>query len=256
MNLAICETQAAVGAAAAEIVLNLVRARPGAVLGVATGSSPQPVYSYLAEHHAAGFPDATCFALDEYVGLPSTHEQSYAHFVRRQIGRPLGFRPVNIHVPDGIAEDPEAACVAYEAQIEAAGGIDLQILGIGRNGHLAFNEPGSPFDSRTRVVPLTDDTRQANSRFFDDLSMVPEHAITQGLGTIMEARHLVLVVHGRNKSQALERALNGPLTQECPASILQIHPHVTVIADKAAAESLVRSHSALGSARDFTTAVT
>lgn len=241
MEIIVTETLDSLGAAAADVVLAQVRTKPNTVLGVATGSSPLPMYEHLARADA-DFSAVTCFALDEYVGLPEDHEQSYAHFVRHRISEPLGIRPANTHVPRA-SEDDGLAGGDYEELIRGAGGIDLQILGIGRNGHLAFNEPGSPFDSRTRVIPLAPDSRKANARFFSSLDDVPTHAITQGLGTIMEAHHLLVVVSGAAKAAAVRRAVDGPVTEDLPASILQRHPNVTMVLDEAAASLLSKSHA-------------
>ncbi|MCU1519005.1 MAG: multidrug transporter, partial [Pseudarthrobacter sp.] len=178
------------------------------------------------------------FALDEYVGLPAGHPESYAEVIRREVTDRLRLDPARVAVPDGSAADPERAAAAYDSAIAAAGGIDVQILGIGHNGHLAFNEPGSALDSRTRVEVLTERTREANARYFSTPVDVPFRCITQGLGTIMEARHLLLVVNGTDKARVLAAALNGPVTADCPASLLQRHPHVTVVADEAAAALL------------------
>ena len=242
MEIIVTETLDELGAAAADLVLAQVRAKPSTVLGVATGSSPLPIYEHLARA-GAEFGAVTCFALDEYVGLPAEHEQSYAHFVRHRISEPLGIRSENTHVPR--SEDGYGASAGdhYEDLIRLAGGIDLQILGIGRNGHLAFNEPGSRFDSRTRVIQLTQDSRRANARFFPSIADVPTHAITQGLGTIQEARHLLVVVSGAAKAAAVRSAVDGPVTDGMPASILQRHPNVRMVLDAAAASLLSRSHA-------------
>lgn len=241
MEIVVTETLDSLGAAAADLVLAQVRTKPSMVLGVATGSSPLPVYEHLARAEA-DFSAVTCFALDEYVGLPVEHEQSYAHFVRHRISEPLGILPENTNIPR-VSEGDGPDGGDYEDLIRRAGGIDLQILGIGRNGHLAFNEPGSRFDSRTRVIPLTLDSRKANARFFSSIDDVPTHAVTQGLGTIVEARHLLVVVSGTAKASAVRRALDGPVTEEVPASILQRHPYVTMVLDEAAASLLSRSHA-------------
>jgi len=178
------------------------------------------------------------FALDEYVGLPEGHPQSYGEVIRREVTERLGMDPGKVRVPAGSADDPCQAAAAYDAAIREAGGIDLQLLGIGHNGHIAFNEPGAAFDSRTRVETLAERTREANARYFDSVADVPTQCITQGLGTIMEARHLLLVVNGPDKAEILAAALNGPVSPDCPASVLQRHPHVTVVADQAAAAQL------------------
>lgn len=225
------------GAAAAEHVAGLVRPNPTAVLGLATGSSPLPLYQALQQADL-NLKAVTAFALDEYVGLPAGHAQSYASVIRSQVVEPLGLTPARVHVPDGNPAEVNAVGEAYEAQILAAGGIDLQILGIGSNGHIGFNEPRSPFSSRTRVVALADRTRQDNARFFEAPEAVPTHAVTQGLATIFQARHLLLIAHGPGKAQAIKRALTGPVTEDVPASILQLHPSVTVYLSKAAAALL------------------
>jgi glucosamine-6-phosphate deaminase len=242
VEIIVTETLDDLGAAAADLVLKQVRAKPSTVLGVATGSSPLPVYEHLARA-GADFSAVTCFALDEYVGLPAEHEQSYAHFVRHRISEPLGIRPENTNVPRVDDNNGTSASEGYEDLIRLAGGIDLQVLGIGRNGHLAFNEPGSRFDSRTRVIPLTQDSRKANARFFPSLEDVPTHAITQGLGTLREARHLLVVVSGAAKAAAVRSAVDGPVTEEIPASILQRHPNVSMVLDEASASLLSRSHA-------------
>ena len=226
-----------IGPAAAGLVLAALNARRDPVIGVATGSSPSPLYDALAASEA-DFTRAAWFALDEYVGLPPGHPESYAEVLRREIIEPLGLDPKTVHLPDPHREDLQAACDDYERRIAAAGGIDLQILGIGRNGHLAFNEPGGALDSRTRVEVLTEDTRRANQRFFDSLDSVPTRCLTQGLGTILEAGQLLLIAQGEDKARALRAALRGPVSPECPASVLQLHGRVTVLADAAAASLL------------------
>jgi glucosamine-6-phosphate deaminase len=227
----------AAGEAAAERVAGVVRGNPAAVLGLATGSSPVPLYEALALTDV-DLAAVVAFALDEYIGLPTGHPQSYATVVRSQIVGLLGLSPGRVHVPDGNPADEVRAGAAYESEIRAAGGIDLQILGIGSNGHIGFNEPGSSFSSRTRVVALADRTRRDNARFFETLQAVPTHAVTQGLATIFEARHLLLIAHGSSKARAIERALSGPVTEDFPASLLQRHPSVTVVLDEAAAALL------------------
>ncbi|MCX6497349.1 MAG: glucosamine-6-phosphate deaminase [Arthrobacter sp.] len=226
-----------VGEAAAERVAGLVRGNPTAVLGLATGSSPVPLYEALALTDV-DLSAVAAFALDEYIGLPAGHPQSYATVVRSQIVELLGLSPGRVHVPDGEPADEVRAGSAYESEIRAAGGVDLQILGIGSNGHIGFNEPGSSFSSRTRVVALADRTRRDNARFFETLQAVPTHAMTQGLATIFEARHLLLIAHGPSKARAIQRALSGPVTEDFPASLLQRHPGVTVFLDEAAAALL------------------
>ena len=216
------------GMAAADAVLDRLAARANPVLGIATGSSPLPLYEQLARR-SRELPRLRGFALDEYLGLPPGHPQSYREVVRREVVEPLGLDPADVQVPNGAAADPERAAADYEELIRAAGGIDVQILGIGGNGHLAFNEPGSALDSRTRVVELTASTREANARFFPSLGDVPAQALTQGLGTIREARSLILLASGSGKADAVAAALTGPVTPRVPASVLQLHPDVTVL---------------------------
>ncbi|EYR63825.1 glucosamine-6-phosphate deaminase [Actinotalea ferrariae CF5-4] len=226
---------------AADAVASLVRRRPDAVLGLATGSSPLALYDELVARHRAGlsFAQVRGFLLDEYVGLPPGHPESYRAVIDRQLTSRVDLAPDAVQGPDGGAADLPAACAAYEAALRAAGGVDLQVLGVGTDGHLAFNEPGSSLASRTRVKTLTAQTRRDNARFFgDDPEAVPRHVLTQGLGTILEARHLVLVATGRAKAEAVHQLVEGPVSALWPASVLQLHPHVSVLVDEAAASRL------------------
>ncbi|WP_437584259.1 glucosamine-6-phosphate deaminase [Paramicrobacterium sp. CJ85] len=235
----IVESKDAAGALVAEEIAALVAAKPTAVLGLATGSTPLPVYRALAERRdSMDLSKITGFALDEYVGLPVEHPESYRSVINREVVEPLGLDPDRIHVPNGSLETIEHAGADYEAAIEAAGGIDLQILGIGTTGHIGFNEPGSSFASRTRVKTLTEQTRRDNARFFDSEDDVPMHCITQGLGTIHRARHLVLLAFGEGKAPAIAGAVEGPVTASLPGSALQLHERATVIVDEAAASQL------------------
>lgn len=233
---------AAAGRRAAEIIAAVVTAKPEAVLGFATGSSPVATYEALADHCADGLnmSRVTGFALDEYVGLPAGHPQSYASVIGRDVVARLGLRRGSVRVPDGSAEDLQAACAAYEEEIEAAGGIDLQVLGIGGNGHIGFNEPSSSLASRTRVKTLSPGTAADNSRFFDgDPSQVPRHCITQGIGTILEAKRLLLIASGSAKAAAVAQMVEGPIGAFCPATALQLHANSTVVLDEAAAANLL-----------------
>lgn len=227
---------------AADAVERLLTARPDAVLGLATGSSPLAVYDELARRHAAGrlsFAQARAFLLDEYVGLPADHPQRYRTVIDAELVSRVDLAPDAVHAPDGLAADLPAACAAYESAIAAAGGVDLQLLGIGTDGHVAFNEPGSSLGSRTRIKTLTRQTREDNARFFDgDVDAVPTHCLTQGLATIADARHLVLLATGRAKAQAVHQLVEGPVSALWPATVLQLHPHVTVLLDDAAASRL------------------
>ena len=224
------------GALAADAIEAVVRSKPDAVLGLATGSTPLTTWRALVGrgldlHRVRGF------ALDEYLGLPPGHPESYRAVLQREVVEPLGLDPANVRVPYE-AGDPEAAGPAYEAAIDAAGGVDLQILGIGRTGHIGFNEPGSSFASLTRVKTLTEQTRRDNARFFASADEVPMHCVTQGLGTILRARRLVLLAFGEGKADAVAGAVEGPVTASLPGSAIQLHPHVTVLLDEAAASRL------------------
>lgn len=241
MEVIILPSSKEIGALAADAIEDLVRNKPTAVLGLATGSSPLPVYDELARRHdeaGLSFTQVRGFALDEYVGLPAGHFESYREVIRREFTNRVDVDAENVHGPDGTAADILAACHGYEEAIRAAGGVDLQILGVGTNGHIGFNEPGSSLASRTRIKTLAEQTRQDNSRFFDSIDQVPHHVVTQGLGTIMDARHVVLVAYGAGKAQAVRDFVEGPVSAACPASVLQFHPHATILIDEAAATKL------------------
>ncbi|QYF75196.1 glucosamine-6-phosphate deaminase [Cryobacterium sp. PAMC25264] len=241
MEIIIVPTPTEVGRVAAARVASVVAMKPSAVIGLATGSSPQGLYSDLKRRVQAGdisFVDAHGFALDEYVGISLDHPESYASVITRDVVVPLGFDPARVQVPDGRANDLESAARAYDAAIRASGGIDVQILGIGTNGHIGFNEPTSSFASRTRIKTLAPLTREANARFFDSIEQVPMHCMTQGLGTILEARQLLLVAQGSAKAKAVAAAIEGPLSSFVPGSALQLHQHATVVLDEAAAAEL------------------
>lgn len=227
---------------AADAIGALLARKPDAVLGLATGSSPLAVYDELAARCGRGevsFTAARGFTLDEYVGLPAGHPERYRTVIDRDFVSRVDFAPGAVSGPDGLASDVTAACAAYEKAIADAGGVDLQILGIGSVGHIAFNEPGSSFASRTRIKTLTRQTRVDNARFFDgDVDAVPTHCLTQGLGTIMEARHVVLLATGQAKAEAVHQLVEGGVSALWPATILQHHPHVTVLLDEAASSRL------------------
>jgi len=230
---------AAAGALVADEIARLIRATPDVVLGLATGSTPLPVYEALPARLAGvDVSRVRGFALDEYVGLDPSHPESYRSVIQREVIEPLGLDPERIRVPDGRLEGIEHAGEHYEAALAAAGGVDLQLLGIGTDGHIGFNEPGSSFASLTRVKTLTEQTRSDNARFFDSIDDVPRHCITQGLGTIQRARHLVLLAFGDGKAEAVAGAVEGPITASLPASAIQLHPHATVVIDEAAASRL------------------
>jgi glucosamine-6-phosphate deaminase len=238
-EVVIVENAAAAGALVATEIVELIDRRPDAVLGLATGSTPLPVYQALRTAIAGrDVSQVRGFALDEYVGIDPTHPESYRSVITREVVEPLGLDPQRIHVPNGALATIQHAGEDYETAIEAAGGVDLQILGIGTDGHIGFNEPGSSFASRTRVKTLTEQTREDNARFFDSIDEVPMHCITQGLGTILKARHLVLLAFGEGKAEAVAGAVEGPLTAFLPGSAIQLHPHATIVVDEAAASRL------------------
>lgn len=224
---------AAAGEIAADEIAKLIRHKPSAVLGLATGSTPLTTWAALAAKEL-DLARVTGFALDEYIGLSPNHPESYRSVIDREVVGPLGLEPSRVHVPT-YAGSVEGAGEDYERAIHAAGGIDLQVLGIGRTGHVGFNEPGSSFMSLTRVKTLSEQTRIDNARFFDSLDDVPKHCVTQGLGTILRSRHLVLLAFGEAKARVIAAAVEGPQTSSLPASVIQLHPHVTVIVDEAAA---------------------
>ncbi|MFG2813757.1 glucosamine-6-phosphate deaminase [Streptomyces sp. NPDC048410] len=242
MEVVIVPDAAAGGELVAEAMARLLRRKPDALLGVATGSTPLPVYQALAAQVRSGAADtrrARIAQLDEYVGLPADHPESYRSVLRREVLEPLGIGMDAFLGPDGTAADVQAACAEYDRALASAGGVDLQLLGIGTDGHIGFNEPCSSLASRTRIKTLTEQTRIDNARFFDgDIEQVPHHVITQGIGTILEARHLVLLATGEGKADALAATVEGPVAAICPASALQLHPHATVVADEAAASKL------------------
>lgn len=238
-EVVIVHTPEDAGALVADEIVRLVRARPDAVLGLATGSTPLPVYDALrARIDGVDVSRVRGFALDEYVGIDPAHPQSYRSVITNEVVEPLGLDPDLIRTPDGALETIQHAGDDYERAIAEAGGIDLQILGIGTSGHIGFNEPGSSFASRTRVKTLIEQTRRDNARFFDSIDDVPMHCITQGLGTILDARHLFLLAFGESKAAAVAGAVEGPVTASLPGSAIQLHPHVTVVVDDAAASRL------------------
>jgi glucosamine-6-phosphate deaminase len=242
MEVLILPDGKAIGGVAADAVGALLERKPDAVLGLATGSSPVAIYDELASRCAAGavsFRRARGFTLDEYVGLPADHPERYRNVIDNVFVSRVDFAPGAVQSPDGLAADIPAACAAYEAAIQDAGGVDLQILGIGTDGHIAFNEPGSSLASRTRIKTLTEQTRVDNARFFGgEIDAVPTHCLTQGLGTIMAARHIILVATGRGKAEAVHHLAEGSVSAFWPATILQHHPHVTVLLDEPAAGRL------------------
>lgn len=244
MRVVILDNPAQVAERAAEIISSVVRSRPVCVLGLATGGTPLATYNALIARHRRGelsFAGVTSFNLDEYVGLPVEHPQSYRSFMRTNLFEHVDIDRARCHVPSGFASDYAAYGREYESMIAAAGGIDLQLLGIGSDGHIAFNEPGSSLASRTRLKALTAETRRDNARFFNSESEVPKLAVTMGVGTILEARSILLLATGRSKAAAVHAFIEGPVTSQITASALQLHPQVTVLLDREAASSLERA---------------
>lgn len=227
--------------AAAVLIAGQVVDNPRSVLGLATGSTPLPIYRELiamAHRGVLDFQNVTTYNLDEYVGLGPDHPCSYRRFMQENLFSHLQMRPEQIHIPNGLAEDPDAECRAYDAAIAAAGGLDLQLLGLGSNGHIGFNEPAPYFTTNSYCVRLSEQTRRDNRRFFAEGEQVPTHALTMGIASIMQARRIVLVATGPNKAQAVKRMVDGPVDPMVPASILQMHRHATILLDADAAALL------------------
>lgn len=239
-EIVLASTKEAAGEIVAAHIASLVTENPETVLGVATGSTPLPVYEALGARARDGldFSHVSAYALDEYVGLPVEHPESYRSVITKEFVEAVGADPTRVHVPDGSLDRIETAGERYEKLLAASGGVDLQILGIGTTGHIGFNEPGSSFGSLTRVKTLTEQTRIDNARFFDSLDDVPIHCVTQGLGTILRAKHLVLLAFGEGKAEALAASVEGPVSSSMPGSAIQLHQHVTVVVDEAAASRL------------------
>ncbi len=243
MEIIIQTTAEAASIVAARIVAQLVRRKPDAVLGLATGSTPLPMYRELVRMHredGLDFSRVRTFNLDEYVGLPHEHPQSYHAFMWENVFRHINVPRENIRIPNGLAADVPVECAAHEDAIRAAGGIDLQVLGIGTDGHIGFNEPSSSLASRTRIKTLTERTRSDNARFFGSAGEVPIHVITMGVGTIMDARQVLMLAFGERKAKAIADAVEGPIMAMNPASILQMHPVAKCLIDEPAAAKLAR----------------
>lgn len=243
MRVVVLENADAVAQFAADFFVRQLKRKPNSVLGLATGSTPLGTYRKLIEAYQAGrvsFKDVTTFNLDEYFGLAPTHEQSYRRFMRESLFDHIDIDHSRTHVPLGTADDVDAETNAYEAAIEKAGGIDVQLLGIGTDGHIAFNEPGSSFASRTRLKTLTRRTRQDNARFFGSIDLVPKLALTMGIGSILEARQLLLLACGEGKAEAIAKSVEGPIAAICPGSALQLHRQAIVVLDKGAAKGLAQ----------------
>lgn len=241
MLLLIKENYKQMSIEAAKQVSSLIKIKPDAVIGFATGSSPLGLYQELVRMHkeeGLDFSKVISFNLDEYIGLPPSHPESYHYFMWQNLFKYININPSNVHIPMGMVENVEMFCNWYEEKIISFGGIDLQILGIGSNGHIAFNEPGSSLGSRTRIKTLGEKTRLDNSRFFNNLDQVPKYAITMGVGTILESKRLLLLANGLNKAEAIKATVEGPITAMIPATIVQLHRYTTIIVDKDAASKL------------------
>ncbi|NQT22984.1 MAG: glucosamine-6-phosphate deaminase [Candidatus Omnitrophica bacterium] len=241
MKVIICDDSKNAAKHGAEIFAEVINKKPDVVLGLATGSTPVELYKELIRMNKEGalsFKRVKSFNLDEYLGLTGDHPQSYRYFMNKNLFDHIDIEKSNTLVPDGTSKKPEVSCKQYEESIKKANGVDLQLLGIGSNGHIAFNEPGSPLTSRTRVVDLKENTINDNARFFSNKSEVPKKAVTMGIGTILEAKKIVLIATGANKKNAVSKSLNGKPDTDIPASFLQNHPDCTFIVDKEASSQL------------------
>lgn len=242
MRIIVAENYEAMSRQAANILSSVITMKPDCVLGLATGSTPIGTYRELIKRYNEGdldFSRVKSVNLDEYVGLEPTHDQSYRYFMQTQLFDHVNIHIENTNVPGGLAEDVEAECHRYDEIIASMGGIDIQVLGMGHNGHIGFNEPADHFPKGTHQVELAESTIEANARFFENKDMVPRKAVTMGIGSIMQARRILVVVSGEGKADIVEKAFRGPITPEVPASILQLHPDVILVGDKAALSKLL-----------------
>jgi len=241
VKIHVYKNKAQIGQATASLFAAEIIKKPDCVLGMATGSTPLPTYESLVNLYHQGiidFSKVRTFNLDEYVGISRSHEQSYYRFMFDNLFSKVNIKPENVAVPHPVSANLNDDCVSYDAAIDAAGGIDLQILGIGNNGHIAFNEPDNVFSFGTHIVELTESTIEANKRFFDSIDDVPRKAITMGIGSIMKAKEIIMIATGKVKAEAVKAMINGKVDPQCPASVLQLHPAVTVFLDEGAAELL------------------
>lgn len=240
MNIVVVNNYDSMSEEVAKMVSAQIKCKPNSVLGLATGSSPLGVYKLLEEYHRSGvdFSQVVTFNLDEYVGLAADHPQSYRYYMEENLFSKVNVKRENSHIPNGTAKDVHEECRRYDELIRHAGGIDLQLLGIGTNAHIGFNEPGTPFGSTTQVVSLAESTIRDNARFFASPDEVPTQAISMGIKSIMHAKNIVLMANGGSKAEAIYAAVHGPVTPEVPASVLQLHPSVTIVVDQAAASKL------------------
>ncbi|NGP43956.1 glucosamine-6-phosphate deaminase [Bacillaceae bacterium SIJ1] len=237
MNIKVVDHSAEMAVEAAKIMMEIMKTEEAPVLGLATGGTPETTYRELvkaANEGQVSFKNTTTFNLDEYVGLPASDQNSYRYYMEDRLFNHVDIDRENTHIPDGMAEDIDAEIKAYEEKIKNAGGIDLQLLGIGTNGHIGFNEPGTPFNTRTHVIALDESTREANARYFASIDEVPTHAITMGIESILEAKKILLLISGAKKGQALAEVLYGTIREDVPATALRNHPDVTMIVDQEA----------------------
>ncbi len=237
----ICKNEDLIGKAAAAVFASVVLRKPDCVLGFATGSTPIPTYRHMIEDYRQGITDyknITTFNLDEYCGLDSSHEQSYHYFMKENLFDHINVTKDRIHIPNGLSTAPDEELASYDSEISKAGGIDLQILGLGNNGHIGFNEPDEVFPETTHKTALTESTIEANTRFFGNSDEVPRYAITMGIGTIMNAKEILLIATGKAKANAVKSMIRDAVNPHCPASVLRFHPRVTVFLDEDAATFL------------------
>ncbi len=237
MKIILCKDYKELSEKTAEIIADVVKNDPACVLGLATGSTPVGAYGELIRMYEAGELDFSCvksYNLDEYYPMKADNRQSYHYFMNENLFSKINIKPENVHVPDGDCDDPDLMCAEYEKAITAAGGIDIQLLGVGRNGHIGFNEPGQWLYPDTHKTALTEDTMDANARFFSEDEVIPNAAVTMGMGTILRARKIVIAASGASKREAVAGMLSGKITTSCPASLLSMHPDVTLICDEEA----------------------
>lgn len=236
-----CDNQTEIGLRAAHVLAEAINENEVLVLGLPTGKTPLPMYEQLVRLRKQGkvdFSNATAFNLDEYVGLNSEHSASYSSYMKKHFYNKVNFDPCRTYIPDGSADNLKQECERYEERIKSAGGIDLIVLGIGVNGHIGFNEPGTSFDSRTHIVKLSAETRSINRRFFENPGQMPEYAITMGIQTIMEARRVIVLASGTDKAQAVRKAVEEQVSEQVPASVLKCHPNAEWIIDQQAASQI------------------
>jgi glucosamine-6-phosphate deaminase len=242
MNILTFNSECKLNEAGAALIASVVQTKPRAVLGLATGGTPVGIYEQLVKKHREGmvsFKQVASFNLDEYVGINPAHEQSYLYYMQQHLFNHIDISPERCNIPFGRAEDLEQECLRYEQAIAESGQIDIQLLGLGHNGHVGFNEPGNELVSGTHVVELAEETRNANARYFESEEQVPRYAITMGIGSILKSKMILLVVKGEDKAEIVQRALQGPITTSCPASLLQTHANLVVLLDEAAGSKLV-----------------